>query len=258
MPVRSTKEIDTPSVGMTLWRYMSFAKYVSLLTTRTLYFANTIAFEDKHDGVMSDLSLDHKQREVKRLLDKAQGTLSTGVDVDSMARELRQLLRASALAMRKKSFVNCWHMNRTQSAAMWGLYTSNSQEGVAIRSTVGRLTKALAGCDKDIYIGSVLYLDTEKRPISADSAFNMVLTKRKSFEHENEVRAIFYDKAGTFAATDERGIGITVDVSQLIVEVWVSPYSNEWLRRLVEQVSKDYGVKCPVKKSALYDDPALS
>lgn len=256
MAFRGHKEVDTPSVGMTLWRYMSFAKYLSILTSRTLCFANTAAFEDKHDGIMPDLSLDFKQREVKRLLEKAQHTLPPELDIDGMAHQLRTALRTSALAMRRKSFVNCWHMNRAQSAAMWGLYTANSQEGVAIKSTVGRLTKALAGCDKDIYIGNVVYLDTERKPISSDSAFNIVLTKRKSFEHEKEVRAIYYDKAGIYA--NERSIEITVDVSQLAWEVWVSPYSKEWFRTLVEQASKDYGVKCLVKKSALYEDPTLS
>jgi len=43
--------------------------------------------------------------------------------------------------MRRYVFVNPWHKNEFESAAMWKLYLK-SEEGVAIRTTVERLKHA--------------------------------------------------------------------------------------------------------------------
>lgn len=43
---------------------------------------------------------------------------------------------------KKRVFVNCWHLNEYESAAMWDLYLKN-EEGVAIQTTFNRIKKSL-------------------------------------------------------------------------------------------------------------------
>ena len=53
--------------------------------------------------------------------------------------------------------VSCWHMSTCESAAMWSLY-SKTNEGIAIRSTVGRLLEQVdRNTNVYIKIGKVIY-----------------------------------------------------------------------------------------------------
>lgn len=77
-------------------------------------------------------------------------------------------------------------MNEYESAAMWKLY-SKTNESIAIETTYCKLKNVLPN---DIMIGKVRYIDFEKDTINPTNVFNSFLHKRKSFEHENEVRII--------------------------------------------------------------------
>ena len=74
--------------------------------------------------------------------------------------------------------------------------------------------------------------------------------KRKSFEHEKEVRAILKD-------FDSKDIGknISCDLSILLDEVFVSPSAPTWFVNLVYDVNKKYKIKVEVCQSALNDEP---
>jgi hypothetical protein len=49
---------------------------------------------------------------------------------------------------------------------MWRSYT-NSEYGVAISTTVGRLKAALEACALDVYLGSVRYRDHTDQPVNS-------------------------------------------------------------------------------------------
>lgn len=61
--------------------------------------------------------------------------------------------------MRESVFINCWHRNQDDSAAMWALY-GKSGCAVALTSTVGQLADTLRGVDNehDIAIERVEYV----------------------------------------------------------------------------------------------------
>ena len=63
----------------------------------------------------------------------------------------------------KHTAVNCWYQGAGESVAMWELYTK-SECGVAIKSTVGDLMKALSVYDPEVFIGSVKYEDHTSPP----------------------------------------------------------------------------------------------
>src|SRR5262249_52953837 len=129
--------------------------------------------------------------------------------------ELERLQR-DRKALRGRVFLNCWHMNEYESAAMWKVYL-RSNEGVAIQSTFGRLISCLGRERRfSIYIGRVAYIDYRTGVIPESSEYEPFLHKRKSFEYEREVRALIDISSNeapiSAAGGDVNGIGVDVDL----------------------------------------------
>lgn len=84
--------------------------------------------------------------------------------------------------------INCWHMNEHESAAMWKLYLK-SNEGIAVQSSYNKLRDCIID-DEQVLVGMVKYLDYEAEHIDPGNILSAFVYKRKSFEHEREVRAL--------------------------------------------------------------------
>jgi hypothetical protein len=70
---------------------------------------------------------------------------------------------SSMLAIaRRIIYVQCWHANSFESDAMWKLYM-NGNEGIAIRSTVGRIKESLGPAPQEQWIARMHYYDPESR-----------------------------------------------------------------------------------------------
>ncbi len=154
--------------------------------------------------------------------------------------------------------------------AMWKLYLRTS-EGIAIRSTFGRLTSALPQFKKThkgrtahdglirIQIGKVRYVDFDDSVLSGGAG---IMLKRKSFEHEREIRAIAVDDAvelwpenpSPFPAGGEI---VKVNLNELIEQIFVAPEAAVWFKDLVDRVIKAFGFAFPVIKSDLDKDPVF-
>ena len=119
-----------PSENRTIWRYVDFTKFVSLLETQKLFFARADQFEDPYEGSWSSAG-------VRLLRDPAQngGLPSHAVE---------QLVAYSGV-QQKEMFISCWYANESESAAMWKLYLQ-SNEGVAIRTDYATLAGILECC----------------------------------------------------------------------------------------------------------------
>jgi hypothetical protein len=137
-------------------------------------------------------------------------------------------------------YVNCWHSNPDESAAMWAVHSKTS--GVAIATTLARLQAALADAPQEIEIAAVTYRATTPG-FAAGSPWTI---KRPGFAHENEVRAVFRDPG-----CDQAGVGIPVDVAALIDKIRVSPESAPWIESVVADVVEKWGLTTTVKRSDL-------
>ncbi len=165
-------------------------------------------------------------------------------------------------------------MNDFESAAMWNLYLK-SNVGVAIQSTFKRLKESfLNHTEPTVYIGTVNYInyETERTKIKFVSfetkantpesyLFRSFLLKRKSFEHERELRAIihkFPTKDNKIDYTQEPfndGAYIRVNLNTLIEKIFVSPTAPKWFNDLVNSIIKKYNLKKEVIKSSLAEGP---
>lgn len=100
--------------------------------------------------------------------------------------------------MRQSVFINCWHRNQDDSAAMWALY-GKSACAVALTSTVGQLADTLRGVETeyDIAIERVEYVKHWSDPkLDVSPAYARIFAyKTKAYEYEKEVRVII-DRTG--------------------------------------------------------------
>lgn len=158
---------------------------------------------------------------------------------------------------RQWTFVSCWHMNTGESAGMWKIY-AKTNEAIAIRSSFARLAREL---DEKTYLGVVEYIDFENDWVPEGNTFFPFVHKRRSFSHEQEVRALFSEwpvKEGGFdyeAIPPSGGLERKVNIHELIESVYVAPTGPAWFKTLVEQVCRRYGLTTPVIQSSLDAEP---
>lgn len=233
----------------TIWRYLDFTKFISLLDRRALFFARADKLGDPFEGSYSKGTILRRQVVFADLAQNAREQLS--LQLGQLAREMRRF-----------TLINSWHISDYESAAMWKLYLK-TDEGVAIRSTFRRLCDSFRQCSEyTIYVGRVKYIDYESEGVPEGFTFNPFLHKRRSFEHEHELRAIiqrlpFEEGKGLDWTTElfEVGEYVPVDADTLVDEVFVSPTAPAWFAELVQSATRKYDLDKEVVQSALAAGP---
>lgn len=246
---------QVPNKESKLWRFMDFTKYVSLLNTRSLFFSRADLFEDPFEGAKGIKKNKRKwDKHYLEFFESAYRNPPEGVDFNKSDREIKIEAKRLLLSLdegrkrdKERTFISCWHENEFESEAMWKLYTTNMKEGIAITTTYDKLYRSL-NKNPSISIGRVNYIDFENRFAGINDAF---WYKRKAFEHEKEVRAIIKD----FSSHDEFGKVIPVKLNTLVDKVFVSPTSQVWFKRLVEDVTIKYGMKRNINISRMNTEP---
>ncbi|MEJ7829907.1 MAG: hypothetical protein WKF91_16990 [Segetibacter sp.] len=244
-----------PEDNSVLWRFMDFTKFVSLLKTKSLFFTRADKFQDPFEGAKGLLKNKSKwDRHYKEFFIEAIKTVPGGEGLNKPEKELlkeakRLLSQLNSVGERqvKETFINCWYENKYESEAMWKLYTSSLDQGIAIKTTYKRLYKGLYR-SPDIHIGRVNYIDFASSFAGINDSF---WYKRKSFEHEREVRAVLKD----FRATEELGKLISVNMSILIEKVYLSPTSQSWFKELVKDVMSKYELNKRIEVSDMTAKP---
>lgn len=115
--------------------------------------------------------------------------------------------------------------------------------------------------DEAILIGLVKYIDYDRQWINAKDAENFLtsfLYKRKSFEHEREIRALVLKGPQNLDFSQEpigHGLKIKVDLKRLIEKIYVAPSAPEWFAELVRALIHRYGYAFEVVHSKLDAQP---
>lgn len=234
---KEDKYIDIPPDDVVLWRYMDFTKFVSLLEKSALFFPRADKLDDPFEGYwpISAVKIEISPSEAATLSDIYKACIPL-------------------------TLISCWHEKPHESEAMWKLY-SRETDGVAIRTDFGSLMDSF-GTNHRWMPGRVNYIDHETSypafpPMG--SFWAPFLHKRKSFEHEHEVRIIIQDIPDEFpfdlSPIYDDGNYYEVDLSILIHEVVVAPYAQDWLVELVKSVAARYDLEASVNKSRLGAPP---
>lgn len=246
------RKYETPRANSVLWRYMDFSKYVSLLSTSSLFFAGAGTFDDSLEGaqgiksnkpVWDEHYLTFFNEAIKNPPDGGVSPLEEK-DVNAKSLELLKQLEFSGKHLRDKNYISCWHENDHESEAMWRLYSSYMENAVAIRTTYKDLSASINPKKrKNIQIGRIKYINFKKEFSGVNSAF---WRKNISFEHEKEVRALYCELNKV-----ELGKLIKCDLNILINSIHVSAKAPAWLKDTLNDVNKKYGVAVEVSESEL-------
>lgn len=265
---REHESLRTPPDATKLWRYLDLSHFLWLLAHQSLYFANLIEFDDQWEGALPVGTTEGLKR-AYRFAVRSYGTaLGADTSKEEIDPEMLQKFKSALISQQAIYGVNCWHQNEVESVAMWKLYTQG-RDGVAIQTTVGRLKDCLSHEPRTIFIAKVNYLDHETLPeeglISHDTLIPIVV-KRRSFEHESEVRLIMdrqrdvhpvavYDSGQVFTNDQEfgpsKGETVAVSISDLIERIVASPDYPGWAMASLQERVAAAGLEITVERSDL-------
>ncbi len=238
-----------------VWRYMDFTKFVSMLDENKLFFSRADKLGDPFEGSYPVENIRQRERMQEKLLKTLPHAFKSIYErkpegLISFHRNLPRFI-----------FINSWHENSQESAAMWSLYLK-SNDGIAVQSTFGRLKECFESETPVVYIGEVEYRDYIKEMIPSNNFFSPFLHKRKSFEHEKELRMLVmaYDMTKEGLPNLSKppysdGVGVKVNLEKLIGNIYVSPTSPKWFLNLVKSVTKKYGLNKAIFQSSLDAKP---
>jgi hypothetical protein len=277
-----------------IWRYMDFAKYVALLEESALWFSRADKlgessgdrWGDPFEGTISRGTLQMLSNLRSSIRIESQESVSKERILELIEYEkLVEFHIESTKVMREWTYVNSWHMNERESAAMWRLY-ARTNEAVAVQSTYAKLRDCLPASTEvgkvdmsglsgtwvteasPVYLGVVQYIDYATEPMPQGNAFHPFIYKRKSFEHEHELRAVIHavplvekPEGGAYLPQEltnlESGRLVQVVLEDLIEGVYVAPTAPTWFRKVVQAVTRKYGLAHKTSHSSLDEAPLL-
>ena len=132
MRIASHPSVKTPHGNTIVWRYMALDRFLDLLVHQRLFFSNAATMTDQYEATVPRRNIEQRR---KRLLKK-------GIH----GRDLEESLATyewKTNSLRDLTLLNCWSIDRFESYALWKIYLGGSKAGVAIRTSVSRLRKAL-------------------------------------------------------------------------------------------------------------------
>lgn len=287
--------LSVPDDAAAVWRYVTFTKFLGMLTDGALFFCRLDKLHDQWEGVYPKAMLEYWSKTISPLPGK--GKMGT----------LKELLIEEIIP---SHFINCWYVSEYESDAMWRLYSRDDQ-GIAIKSTMRRLKKSFDQVEQSIRIGRVNYIDYDQWQPHTNSEYESFLRyepfflKRLGFKYENELRALVElgergkietGKRGRRGNGDEietekrgqgemerrqqnqmgevapvlrfagspihrpvninNGLKVRVDLRELIEAIYVFPDSKDWFVELVGAVLDKYGYEeIEVRRSSLGERP---
>ena len=265
MPYKEHPELKTPdNPDAKIWRYLDFTKFLSMLEDQSLFFCRLDVFAEKdpYEGLYTNLNA--RSEEVSYSDFPEEFWQKKGIEDEktlSIIQAAQKQVRPFIKQQREMTFVNSWCVSEHESAAMWPLYIQGA-EGIAVQSTFNRLIESMKKYeDFNVFIGEIKYLDYNTEAIPPGQILLPLTTKRKSFEHEKELRALIWTlqhgknklEDNKFAST--LGLSVPINLDKLIESIYVSPTAAHWFLNLIKAITKRYEITKPVIQSDLLSNP---
>lgn len=228
---------DDPSVRV--WRYLDLAKFVWLLENKKLYLSRLDLLNDPHEGSIPKFQANQLHAEL--VYHAMQPINSDSPELSqspiSHATNILEQFKSTKKYLRKTFYVNCWHLNNSESEAMWRLYCPNNS-GVAIQTTYKKLAES-ALVEPYRYIGCVTYLDYDSQGFPTDNLYHPIMHKRLSFAHEKEVRLVISKMPENWGTSQEfsvQGISIDWPLESIVDAIYVNPYAPDYYHDVVRTI----------------------
>jgi len=251
-----------PDPNAIIWRYIDFPKLVSLLHRKALFFVKASKLFDPFEGTLPEFNKISRPSVYAEYKDKFPDDESFNKFIDSVdgTEQAFKLLKQTTL-------INSWYINEYESAAMWDLY-SHRYTGIAIQSNFKSLSESFKHNKDDvIWIGKVKYIYFNKECMDEWNVYEAFIIKRKSFEHEHELRAVTCLPEVGFgkpilgesdklrerisptpkrkldsAQLTDSGKYVHINLDALIEQVYVSPLAKPWFTEIVKSLLTKFNI----------------
>ena len=246
MKITSDAQAPLPD-DTVLLRYMSFAKFVAMLSRRALHLCRLDALGDK-DRFEGSLPRGQRERIIKDLVRELQDDpppelIEARERVRGSGRAIEwhaeAQVRAYTLALRRSAYVSCWSQG-PESEAMWRLYCEGN-EGVAMVTTYAKLRESLH--ESNLFISPVRYIDYRRDRLPGRDLIQQIIHKRIGFVHEREVRVVYWSRENfrvvgphEEAPETQHSVLIPWDIESALDHIIVSPFSPHWYPEAVAAV----------------------
>lgn len=242
---------------VSLWRYLSFDKFMDFIVSKVMWFPRITEFKDKYEGyvkeenifkyaiyevVDNEINVNFKDSaEAEQIVDDAWGNTK----YEDIKNSIRNV------------YVNCWNQSVRDSELMWLAYGNGNS--IAIKTTSNSIIDSINKSSEYINnifwfdFGKVNYINHDEVKINGISRVEPAFWKKKRFEDEKEVRIVAYryecienDKYNLITHLNDdmsEANGIKVDIENLDFEVIVNPYSDKWFYSLIKELSNTYKFK---------------
>lgn len=217
---------------------MDLAKFISLLSNRSLYFTSFEKFNDPYEFYLPQIytkSLNiMREEDTKKMFEDAKRMIKKieNIDQEKYLISIKNInnifndyiLKQKNIEKEAKAMfgVSCWHINEYENEALWKIYTNQGQ-GIAIETNVEKLEQSLDYHIKMTF-DKVRYENFDTNNLQKNNKHYWGFIKRKAFEYEKEYRAI--------ALLDEkyfgRGCYIKTDLNVLIEKIHISPFMPKY------------------------------
>lgn len=262
MVITKHKNLLGADLDKPVWRYLTFAKYISLLAYGAIWFSKLNILIDKDEGAMPAIpaaEMHAQHQALKRLFDP------------SLHEQFDNMNSRNVEDGRELIVANCWFEDERESKEMWDRYAAS--DGVAIRSTIGALAEHIF-CDPQFsVVGRVQYVDLSKHVMShydAHQAHERAYLKGLSFSREREIRITTMNLRGPMCVNmdgtiphpeeyagarannfENPGIFIKANTARLIHGTVVHPGAPLWFELLIRHLVRQSGIGGPVTRSTL-------
>lgn len=235
--VEGTNPIDDSST--LLWRYMDFPSFTSLVLKSSIYFPRVDQMSDAWEAY----AIPHPEYEKH---------YPNFFESPQIIQSVQKLARAQ--------YINCWHMNESESYAMWKIYDP-SNHGVAIKISAEDLWKAFEAIQvprPSVIGGQVRYVDYDT-PLPLGNMYYPVFAKRKNFAFENEYRFVstYWPMKNQKIDFENLPPGIyqPVDLNILLKEIYISPFAPNWIEETYREFLQKVAIEPAITKSKIADNP---
>ena len=221
------------NLDATVWRYMDFLKFESLLRESALYLCRADFLQDRFEGSYSR----------QQLLDMDAWLESLGYP------EIIDTERQDRIRNRERTYISCWCVSNFDLDLMWKAYVRNPP-GVALKSTVRQLQQV---CEKafdlrPLDISLVRYIDLAGGEfINYPGMPEVFFYKDTHFYLDNELRIVYWPSMNPPTPTH---VLLPVSLSDLIVSVVLAPGAPSEFVKKVREALDEVGLKtAPVEFS---------
>ena len=222
--------------GTQLRRYLDLPKYIALLRSSSVYLRRADRFTDRFEGALTPA--------IRRAIDSARAEDCGDESAEVFYRRCRM-----------GTFVSCWTLGAKDNMALWQLY-GGASTSVAVNTTVRRLTSVCLTWGELVLLQKVRYIDHFENPNMVIGRYSDPLQfKHEAYDFEREVR-VMLPRQEDWERNPEGLQRSVPDLSALVTSVVVAPEAGAWFFELVQDVTQRYGLKVPVRMSALATLPA--